>query len=75
MSFAGAWMGFGFHEDGFAAGSHVAKMLIEGREKTGTLNLMGRLDDMVHSEVGYWRHILKLGVLAVQTLIEDIFTK
>ncbi|KAI0449203.1 FAD/NAD(P)-binding domain-containing protein [Xylaria acuta] len=40
ISFAGAWMGFGFHEDGFAAGSHVASMLINGVENTEPLNLM-----------------------------------
>lgn len=28
VSFAGAWMGFGFHEDGFAAGSHAARDII-----------------------------------------------
>lgn len=39
ISFAGAWMGYGFHEDGFAAGAHVAKMLISGCEKTAPMQL------------------------------------
>lgn len=30
VSFAGAWMGYGFHEDGFVAGLQVAKEIIGG---------------------------------------------
>ena len=28
LSFAGAWMGYGFHEDGFAAGATVARKIL-----------------------------------------------
>ena len=29
ISYAGAWMGFGFHEDGFQAGSHATRHILE----------------------------------------------
>jgi len=31
ISFGGAWMGYAFHEDGFTAGSAVARKLLTGR--------------------------------------------
>jgi predicted NAD/FAD-binding protein len=34
MSFAGAWMGYGFHEDGFAAGLDVSHKLLTGKYET-----------------------------------------
>lgn len=40
VSFAGAWMGYGFHEDGFAAGAHVAQTLIHGHDETAPLQLI-----------------------------------
>jgi hypothetical protein len=39
--FAGAWMGFGFHEDGFAAGAHAARLVMDGYDKTERLDLLG----------------------------------
>lgn len=40
ISFAGAWMGSGFHEDGFTAGVRAACLAIEGGE-----DLCGRGND------------------------------
>ncbi|CRG83868.1 hypothetical protein PISL3812_01224 [Talaromyces islandicus] len=34
ISFAGAWMGYGFHEDGFAAGLDVSHKLLTGEYET-----------------------------------------
>ena len=33
VSFAGAWMGHGFHEDGFAAGLHAAQNILKPAER------------------------------------------
>ena len=33
VSFAGAWMGHGFHEDGFAAGLHAARKILKPAER------------------------------------------
>ncbi|KAI1414513.1 hypothetical protein F5Y13DRAFT_17013, partial [Hypoxylon sp. FL1857] len=40
ISYAGAWMGFGFHEDGYAAGAHAARIIMHGHENTGALDLI-----------------------------------
>ena len=40
ISFAGAWMGFGFHEDGFSAGTHAADIVIHGHANAGRLDLV-----------------------------------
>lgn len=69
VSFAGAWMGFGFHEDGFAAGAHVARMLMDGREKTAPLDLVSGVDETYVRSLGIMESMLKLGIFAVQKLL------
>lgn len=73
VSFAGAWMGFGFHEDGFAAGAHVARTLIDGRGKTAPLDLVRRVEG-AHTgrEVTYWRHAIKVAIFAMQKLLQGV---
>lgn len=80
VSFAGAWMGFGFHEDGFAAGVRAACLATAGGEgwrghghDTETSGLAGipRTTDVKNR--GMWRRlvefILRLWIHAVQLLI------
>jgi predicted NAD/FAD-binding protein len=71
MSFAGAWMGFGFHEDGFRAGAHVGRCLIDGRHKVERLDLVGRVKSArKNGNLGWGRYLLKMGVLSVQWVLD-----
>ncbi|KAI1824020.1 FAD/NAD(P)-binding domain-containing protein [Xylaria intraflava] len=69
ISFAGAWMGFGFHEDGFAAGAHVAQMLVAGRENTSWLNLVSGTDERCVRRIGALEWAARMVILAVQWLL------
>lgn len=35
VGFAGAWMGFGFHEDGFVSGTHAARVIMAAGDSRG----------------------------------------
>ncbi|KAI0476353.1 FAD/NAD(P)-binding domain-containing protein [Xylariaceae sp. FL0804] len=67
--FAGAWMGFGFHEDGFAAGAHAARMLIEGGDAVPPLDLVSGARFERVRRIGILEWILRLFVLAIQWLL------
>lgn len=69
IAFAGAWMGFGFREDGFRAGVHAARVLIDGWEKTPPLNLTGDSAQVHAPRTGLMRRFLKLVVLIVWKLL------
>ncbi|KAG8419044.1 hypothetical protein J3459_011585 [Metarhizium acridum] len=69
ISFAGAWMGFGFHEDGFAAGVHAARTFMDGWDKIPPLDLIGDTRGMRPPRTGFLRAVLRLGVLVVQQLL------
>ncbi|KAI1170956.1 FAD/NAD(P)-binding domain-containing protein [Nemania sp. FL0916] len=60
VSFAGAWMGFGFHEDGFAAGVHAARTLVHGPDEIGPLNLFSFSDTQPRGKFSGFKTILKL---------------
>lgn len=80
ISFAGAWMGFGFHEDGFAAGVRAAGLATAGGE-----SWRGRGDETEASDLAGLTHttgvknrgvrtrpvevVLRLWVHVVQLLI------
>lgn len=69
ISLAGAWMGFGFHEDGFAAGAHVARRLIKGRDNTAPLDLVARVRGNRRRKLGGLRLVLRLGVSVLHKLL------
>ncbi|EQL03527.1 amine oxidase [Ophiocordyceps sinensis CO18] len=70
ISFAGAWMGLGFHEDGFAAGVHAARVLVNGRDKTCPLDLIPDAKSDSLTRVGLVRALLRLGVVIVLRLLQ-----
>ncbi|KAL2822228.1 hypothetical protein BDW59DRAFT_163821 [Aspergillus cavernicola] len=61
VSFAGAWMGYGFHEDGFVAGLQVAKKIIGEKHDT--------FDDKGCSQT-WMSHVIRRIVSIVQGIIE-----
>ncbi|KAI0018742.1 FAD/NAD(P)-binding domain-containing protein [Xylariomycetidae sp. FL0641] len=69
ISFAGAWMGFGFHEDGFAAGTYAARMLLEGREAVGELNLITGTALEPRRTPDFWEGLARMVVMVIQWLL------
>jgi hypothetical protein len=68
-------MGFGFHEDGFAAGSHAANIIMNGHEKTRSLNLVARVDNIVRKDVGYGRSTLKIAISTLLHALDTLYKK
>lgn len=67
ISYAGAWMGYGAHEDGFSAGlraavEHVgAKVPFEIRD--------ARFVEGVIPKYGFWDHVIRFIIRIIQSLI------
>lgn len=69
VSFAGAWMGFGFHEDGFVSGAHAARIITQGRAAVPPLDLVGDSEPARSDRAGFWRHALRVAVLGTQQFL------
>ena len=65
ISFAGAWMGYGFHEDGFAAGVCVASMLIYGRENMAPIKF-GISPGRTNTGINVWGALMRALISIVQ---------
>lgn len=63
VGFAGAWMGYGFHEDGFAAGLEVSRKLITGKYESQSSVRYG-------ADLAKWVPQLSRSKKAVRSVIE-----
>ncbi|KUI60928.1 Protoporphyrinogen oxidase 2, chloroplastic/mitochondrial [Cytospora mali] len=83
VTFAGAWMGFGFHEDGFVAGTQAARVLMmggegwRGHDDTRTLDVVGAgtMAKNKYTRRGFVKPVVRLWIRLVQLLLlifEDI---
>ncbi|RYP92151.1 hypothetical protein DL770_001732 [Monosporascus sp. CRB-9-2] len=70
IGFAGAWMGFGFHEDGFTAGVHAARTFMDGWDKTPPLDLTTDTTGYRVTRLGFARMGLRMGIVMVQKLLD-----
>ena len=72
VSFAGAWMGHGFHEDGFAAGLHAARKILKPAERC-PCNLLYEIETEEQAPGLHHRdRLLRGGVRLVQLLLDVV---
>jgi hypothetical protein len=65
ISFAGAWMGYGFHEDGFVVGMQVAQKIITGKYEHRSIIKFG-------SDLADWVPKPSAGTTAVKRIVAFI---
>ncbi|RYP22269.1 hypothetical protein DL765_001783 [Monosporascus sp. GIB2] len=70
IGFAGAWMGFGFHEDGFKAGVHAARAFMDGWDKTPPLDLTADTMGYRETRLGFAKMGLRMGIAVIQQLLD-----
>ncbi|RYP87149.1 hypothetical protein DL769_000608 [Monosporascus sp. CRB-8-3] len=70
IGFAGAWMGFGFHEDGFTAGVHAARIFMDGSDKAPPLDLTADTMGYRVTRPGFAQTGLRMGIVLVQQLLD-----
>ncbi|KAI0470088.1 FAD/NAD(P)-binding domain-containing protein [Xylariaceae sp. FL0804] len=75
ISFAGAWMGFGFHEDGFAAGVHAARTIVNGFEMTEPLDLFSAVGCQPLSWLGVMQSIMTFCIAIVRGCYMEILKR
>jgi predicted NAD/FAD-binding protein len=72
ISFAGAWQGYGFHEDGFVSGMNVARTLV-GTDETKRMipSLVPTASAMRPANTRIWstRGLIRLAIELIQTFL------
>ena len=68
ISFAGAWMGYGFHEDGCTAGLQVAKKIKGEHESLVSVKYGNQLPECV-PRVSIMDRIARMAIAAIQSLV------
>lgn len=74
ISYAGAWMGYGFHEDGFAAGARAAKQIL-GAGKSLQATRLAEVDCPWTLKQTHGTRLIRSAIEIIQLIIESIVCK